>query len=489
MSKSINVLYGGLAAGALMLQHSEPTVAFACNAALLAAITTSSLYNRSQRGERSHCTKSDFEEFRAALNKEILDEDCKDTSKSDIYVVSMDIQKFKTTNAKFGYDCGDIILNKISNELIFDNNIKASCRLSADVFYFVILTENSDSLRKKIASLIENIAKRVPSLNGEKLKLSVGYCNHSWHIDDMSCTDAVSSLISHADIARIFSKKNNTLIEEYRNEYGENAVEKLSLEYDLEQSIEKGEISVLYQPKVSIKTGLIEGVEALCRWTHNEKGLISPAFFIPLAEESGYVNKIGEYVIYKAIADLADIHKRTGTNISMAINVSIKQFETNQGLDLKRQIFDTCDMYKIPHNKIQLEITETTAAKDLNKVVSQLEYFKGEGFGISLDDFGVGHSSLFRLKSLPLSQVKIDRAFVIDRTDTGQALLQNIQDISRTIDVEVVAEGVETAEQFQTVKSLGCDYIQGFLVSKPIKVDKLISMIKKGKIDLDAIGS
>ena len=471
----VRVFQGVLAAGGIvMINH--PDIAVACNAAIIASVATGLLESDDNvRHDR------DADSFRKTLNTSIKNELSTPKPTSHIYVGSIELEQL-SGESDFKYEFIEIALSCVDRCLCDNKHIVSSCRTAGNIFHMFVICDNNAEARDFFKQLYNQLMVDLPKMqNTFATKINVGFSNLDWQIDSSVNSSVFSQVVSNADIARLVGKNNNVCVQGYEQGFSDNIKDKLELEYDLSNCIKNGEIRLLYQPKVSTITGEIDSIEALSRWDHQSRGLISPAFFIPLAEETGAINDIGAFTIEESIRDLSKIIKESKREISLAINVSIKQFEANDGLDLKRQLFDACVVHKIPHRLIQLEVTETAAARDIDCIIAQLEFFRSKGFGISLDDFGVGYSSLLRLSSMPLTQVKIDRAFIIDESDSGIELLKSIVEISKKMNVEIVAEGVETADQAKIIIDLGCDHIQGFLYSKPTSVDNIINMIKIGK--------
>ena len=475
---AVQVFQGALAVGGIVLStHYDCSLAF--NTAIVASVITSLI---SVKASRSPLNIS-IEKFRDDLNTAIKSETGNSSFASTIYVGSIDVTCVDGFASDDRYGYREMLLNRIDKQLRDHKNISSSCRGMGDTFHILThastLTEAKDFFNEVHANIIRSSPWKANQIS---VKVVIGFSNLDWNNGEANSSSSSSGqLMSNADIAKLAGQKNGVLVQEYNESFASSMKDKFLLEYDLTNSIKDNQMKLLYQPKVSSVDEKIESLEVLCRWHHPKRGLISPSFFIPLAEETGCINEIGAFVIENAIRDLAEVIEETGNSVGLAINISIKQFEHNNGLDLKRQLFDSCCAYGIPHNLIQLEVTETAAARDIGSIVTQLQFFKDEGFGISLDDFGVGYSSLLRLKSLPLTQVKIDRAFVVDKSQSGLDLLASIVDISKKMQVEIVAEGVETREQAETLKKMKCDYIQGFLYSKPTTKDNIIEMIRDGR--------
>lgn len=251
---------------------------------------------------------------------------------------------------------------------------------------------------------------------------------------------------------------------------------KIKMEAELRRALHNSEFEVHYQPKVSVWTGKIEGVEALVRWRHPEKGLIAPAEFIPLAESTGLIVPLGEFVLRNACADGA-AWKNSGYDLTIAVNVSARQLK--QG-DLAERFESIIFESGIDPHRLDLEVTETSIMENSKASTDILERLKSIGVCVSLDDFGTGYSSLAHLKKLPIDQLKIDREFIRDvQNDEEDAVLTMIiVNLAHSLRLRVVAEGVENEEQLNFLRSIGCDHYQGFYFSRPIPEAELTEMLR-----------
>ncbi|MGD9629190.1 MAG: putative bifunctional diguanylate cyclase/phosphodiesterase [Pyrinomonadaceae bacterium] len=260
--------------------------------------------------------------------------------------------------------------------------------------------------------------------------------------------------------------------------------QRIELEGEMRRGIDNGEFEVYYQPKVNIETGGVVGAEALIRWNHPEKGMVSPADFIPIAEETGLIVPLGEFVLESACSQVRAWHDK-GNPIEIAVNVSARQLK--QG-DLADRFLTVIDRTGIDPEKLNLEVTESSLMESADRASVLLELFRRKGVRISLDDFGTGYSSLAYLKTLPIDQLKIDKVFIedlaVDPNDT--ILVHAMVNLAHNLRLRVVAEGVETTEQLQILKGMGCDEYQGYLYSKPISAAELEQLMtaEKGRVKI-----
>jgi len=243
--------------------------------------------------------------------------------------------------------------------------------------------------------------------------------------------------------------------------------------------LEHDSIELYYQPKVKIDTGKVGGVEALVRWKKKNNGVIAPVCFLPVAETTGKMNELTYIVYKKAMTQMSDWREQ-GLELDISINVSVNTFTLP---DFPAFLVNTAHAHDIEYGKIILEITESEAMADAMKCLETLMQLRMKRFGLSIDDFGTGHSSLTKLKQIPFTELKIDQTFVInaERNTSSRSILESTVDLARKFKMKIVAEGVETREDWDLVKALGCDYAQGYYCAKPMPSRELVNYIKKLK--------
>ncbi|MFN3361947.1 MAG: putative bifunctional diguanylate cyclase/phosphodiesterase, partial [Pseudanabaenaceae cyanobacterium] len=261
------------------------------------------------------------------------------------------------------------------------------------------------------------------------------------------------------------------------------AMSRLQLEQDLQKAIERQELRLFFQPIVSLTSGEITGFEALVRWQHSNGQWISPAQFIPIAEEIGWIKPIGQWVMEKAF-NQARIWYDTFPQRHLVVNVNISPLQLNQA-GLCEWINDLHDYYHLPRSAIKLEITESSLLGVLDTEVNPLVNLRQAGTKLCIDDFGTGYSSLSRLHELPTDTLKIDRSFLLRMVtgNGGLALVKTIITLARGLNMDVVAEGVETMEQLDLLRSLGCDYGQGYFFHKPAPADIATELLQTWQTD------
>ena len=242
---------------------------------------------------------------------------------------------------------------------------------------------------------------------------------------------------------------------------------------ELAGAIDRGELILLFQPQIDIATGSVVGVEALCRWIHPDFGLLLPYAFIPIAESSGLIASIGEFVIEESCAALQDWDIE-GITLELALNVSPLQLTLPR---FAQHLFDTIDSFSIEPSRLTVEITENEPISDIHAAIAVLHTLNDAGITVSVDDYGVGHSSLSRLDDLPARELKLDNSLVRDETAENFQHLVDVIAFAHERSVRVVAEGIETKEQLERARALGCDRGQGFLLGKPMSARQITSLV------------
>ncbi len=383
----------------------------------------------------------------------------------------LDLDHFKTINDSLGHQVGDQLLIEVASRL--RDSVRREdlvARHGGDEFV-VLLSEFSDD-PELTASNAQRIAEKIQSalcapflISGHELHISP-----SLGISLFPTTDEnVHDILKHADTAMYKAKEEGrNAIRFYRPSMQTKADERLSLEKDLRLALERDEFSLHYQPQVDSKGNLI-GLEALLRWQHPHRGMVPPSTFIPVAETSGQIIPIGEWVMENACSQLrqwADLGL-AGEIRYISINVSPRQFHLQ---DFPERVEQALHSSGISPSRLKLELTEGIMIKKLSDTINKMRRLKELGVSIAIDDFGTGYSSLTYLKKLPISQLKIDRSFVQDiAVDTNDAaIVETIISMARHLGLDVVAEGVETSEQLEFLRSRGCHTFQGYYFSRPL---------------------
>ena len=396
-------------------------------------------------------------------------------------VLVIDIEMFGHINNSLGRPAGDELLRQYAERLT------ASLRKSDGITRLSISRLAGDEFAVLLTNLknqtdVTWAVKRLLEKAREPIEID-GHTIHTTSRMGISLfpTDAsnVEEMLSHAIMAKKFSKEHKSLVnyQFYDTQMQEISVKHLHLDKELFKAIENEQWKLLYQPKVDIKQGSIVGAEALLRWDHPERGLISPFEFMAFAEERKHIIPIGEWVIQHACKQLSDLISMGITNFQIAINLSGVQLG-DQGL--VEVILKELGRFDIPPRLLNIEITETAMMDNINTASKILARLNNRGIPIALDDFGTGYSSMNYLKTLQINSLKIDRSFIKDicKDPNDEQIVRTMISMAHGLNLRVVAEGVEDPEQLQMLDRYGCDEIQGYLFSRPIPSDELIKIIK-----------
>nr|MCU0868228.1 EAL domain-containing protein [Burkholderiales bacterium] len=380
-------------------------------------------------------------------------------------VLFIDLDRFKIINDTLGHDAGDDVLREISARLA--GSLRAAdfvARQGGDEFVVLIEQFETEADLTEVARKLLDECNRPVVLRGTEypLSCSIGIATFP---DDGS--DA-SALMKSADIAMYRAKeagKNN--FQFYSPQMNVHSFERLTLEASLKRSVERGELRLYYQPKLALDRGRVVGMEALVRWQHPELGLVPPDRFIPIAEETGLIVPIGQWVLREACRQTCAWAAAGLGSLSVAVNLSGRQFAQDA---LLGQVTDALERSGLAPNQLDLEITESTAMTQPERTARVLEAIDALGIGIAIDDFGTGYSSLAYLKRFPVDVLKIDRSFVRDLPDDvdDSAITRAVIALARSLKLRVVAEGVETRRQLDFLAAHGCDIAQGYFVAAPL---------------------
>jgi len=287
-------------------------------------------------------------------------------------------------------------------------------------------------------------------------------------------------LLNNADIAKYRSTnlEGSRTAFRFNSTMGESHHNRRRIENGLHEALDKEQFQIHYQPKVDTKTGTVRGVEALLRWQHPKLGGVSPAVFIPVAEDLGLLGCIGGWVIKQACEDIGALHQQGLSGLGLAVNISAQQFTDDSFCD---KILDVLHTTGFDPRFLELEVTESIVMHDISRVTEILNQLRGRGISIAIDDFGTGYSCLAHLADLPLDTLKIDRAFVQtlgeSLEDSEQSLVNSIIQLGALFQLKTVAEGIETDQQLECMSQLGVDQIQGFYYSRPVPLGELPNVV------------
>lgn len=384
---------------------------------------------------------------------------------STLVLMFIDLDQFKAVNDSMGHQAGDDLLQQAAQRL--QNSVRSSdtvARLGGDEFTILMPDISKighiETLSKQ---LLDSLSKLYTLQDYEAfVSASIGITVYP---DDGTAADV---LLSNADSAMYSAKeKGRNNAQFFTLEMNLHALRQRELETELRKAIENEQLTLAFQPIYQLSTDEIQGAEALLRWESETLGVISPVEFIPLAEETGLILPIGEWVLTQACKTAASWNAHTSEPIYIAINLSSRQFQRTNVYDL---VVNTLKDVRLSPSLLTLEITESLLLEDDEETLSSLHRLQEQGIKIAIDDFGTGYSSLSYLKRFPVNTIKIDRSFIRDIPDdeNDTALVQSILSIGKTLKMKTIAEGVETEEQYHFLKKLKCDMVQGFYKSKPV---------------------
>jgi diguanylate cyclase (GGDEF)-like protein len=378
----------------------------------------------------------------------------------------LDLDRFKEVNDTLGHQVGDRLLAVVAQRIqgaLRPNDLVA--RLGGDEFAILLDPVRNADAAVEVAQRVRQALTRPFHVEGMlfELEASIGVAVFPEHGED------VDPIVRRADVAMYLAKEERTGVELYVADRDRNSASRLALLGGLRNALENGELRVHYQPKVSVSSGAVVGVEALVRWHHAQRGLVMPDEFIPMAEHSGLMAPLTEYVIDESLAQVAR-WRQAGLEVPVAVNVSMRDLH---GRDLVAVVATALERHDLPASMLVLELTERVLTRDSGEVNATLNALRRIGVSASLDDFGTGYSSMVLLKRLPISEIKIDRSFVSRLTaDPGDVtIVGSIVELAHGLGMTAVAEGVESEQVWDLLQRLGCDAVQGWYVSRPLDAD------------------
>jgi diguanylate cyclase (GGDEF)-like protein len=391
--------------------------------------------------------------------------EAKSGSHASVGLIVMDVDRFKDVNDTLGHHFGDQLLIEIGRRL--EQTIGSTdkvARLGGDEFAVRFTAEDANDVATRVGT-----AFHAPFVLGDvsiDVNASLGIAIYPDHADD------ADTLIKRADIAMYEAKKNQAGVAVYDSGRDEHSLRRLSLMMELRQAIAGGELELYYQPKIDVATARVVHAEALVRWNHPRHGVMRPDEFIPLAEQSGKIGLITKWAIRKAIAQCAQ-WRREGLDLTVAVNLSaLDLFDS----ELPTLISGLLSDAGLPAGNLVLEITESAIMKDAVYAQKILADLKRRGICLAIDDFGTGYSSLAHLKRLPVDELKIDKSFVLNLSESATddlVIVRSTIELGHNMGLVVIAEGVESAESWRILKRLGCDMAQGYYMSAPLPVDAI----------------
>jgi len=380
----------------------------------------------------------------------------------------IDIKQFKFINDTYGLKTGDYILGEVAKRL--NNSIllpKAVGRLSGDSFMFVLESSRASSVERAPEHL-HQLINRSFRFNKQEIHIqaSIGYCIYP--------TDGseAEELLQNANLALHHAEANNIPTTVFESSLQVHGRRMLLIEKELKAALVNDEFILYYQPQLNLFTNRLEGVEALVRWQHPEKGLLSPASFLDDIDALNMNSEFDNYILKKACQANARWYKKYKRRVAIAINITAIEFQDPKLVtNIQALMFE----YNIQPKYLELEITENVVMTDISTAMSTIVSLQNMGIKVSIDDFGTGYSSLAYLRKLPIDKIKIDRSFIseVAANDSDMTIVKSMIELSHGLGKRVLAEGVETVEQLNVLRNLGCDAVQGYFINKPLPEEML----------------
>jgi diguanylate cyclase (GGDEF)-like protein/PAS domain S-box-containing protein len=398
-------------------------------------------------------------------------------NRRQLAVMILDLDRFKLINDSLGLARGDQVLRAVGERLVaVVRRSDTVARLGGDDFLLLLPGVDGAESSAKVAQKILDTFLPPLQLEDQELHLgaTLGITLYPHDGDD------AETLIRNADTALYRAKEHSRgSYQFYTTDMNATAFERLVLETQLRKAIERGELVVYYQPQVRLDTGAVVAVEALVRWFHADLGLVSPAEFIPLAEETGLILDLGRWVLRTACAQVRSWQEQGFADLRLAVNLSGRQFEQD---DLVRSIAQVIEEATFDPSDLDLELTESSIMRSPEQAVPKLQALDRLGIRLSIDDFGTGYSSLGHLKRFPIRTLKIDQSFIQDITTdpNDAAIAQAIIALADSLQLKVIAEGVETRDQLDLLRRYHCDEMQGYLFARPLPPGELLELLRSG---------
>jgi diguanylate cyclase (GGDEF)-like protein len=388
-------------------------------------------------------------------------------------VMLLDLDRFREVNDALGHETGDRLLQEVASRL--GETVRSSetfARLGGDEFG-ILLSRGSEEDATELAARIHKALETPFSLSGFPLEIavSIGIAAYPAHGED------VDTLLQHADVAMYVAKDGHSGTALYQSEQDTSDAERLALAGELRAAIDNEELVVHFQPKAELESGLIVGVEALVRWQHPERGFIPPNEFIPIAERTGLIKPLSQYVVASALKQCGE-WRASGFDLHVAVNLTIPDL---LDLELPDRIGRLLAENGVQPGQLELEVTETTILADPFRVRQVLNRLNEMGLRLAIDDFGTGYSSLAYLKNLPVHTIKIDRSFVMGMCEDASdaTIVRSTIDLGRNLGLGVVAEGIETQEVWDALRADGCSLAQGYFISRPASAEYLEPILEE----------
>jgi len=390
-----------------------------------------------------------------------------------IALLLMDLDRFKEVNDTFGHHFGDVLLKQVAfrlrNQLHIDDTV---ARLGGDEFAIVLTSALDANAVAMTARRILNSLQQPFVVEGQVLEVgaSIGIALYPQHGSD------ARTLMRRADVAMYATKQSNAGFTFHERDEQESRVpDQLSLVVEMRSAIERNEFELYYQPKRHLRSGLITRVEVLIRWNHPTRGLLLPVSFVPIAERTGLIKPMTDWILDKALQQCRE-WQDAGAPIHVAVNVSAKSLLEET---LPSKVQSVLDKWKVDPRFLKIEITESSIMADPAHALAIMSMLQSMGVRLSVDDFGTGYSSLTHLRELPIDEIKIDKSFVMGMltSDADAAIVRTVIDLAHNLGKQVCAEGVEDLETMRCLEEMGCDLAQGYFISRPVPAAALMTWL------------
>jgi diguanylate cyclase (GGDEF)-like protein len=385
----------------------------------------------------------------------------------------LDLHRYKTINDSLGHTVGDELLRAVAQRIVATvREGDTVARIGGDEFVLLLPRIDTGPHASLVAGKVMEALSQPLHIDGHDLRVT-GSIGIAVFPHDGITADL---LLRNADAAMYYAKETGRDNQQFfASAMNVAAAQRLALENDLHLALERGELMLHYQPRIDLDAARLVGVEALVRWQHPTRGVLHPAGFITLAEETGLISRLGEWVLREACRQHLAWREAGVPEFPIAVNLSPRQFRQR---DIAERIGGVLDETRVPPPLLELEITETTLMQQTEQTLATLNRLSRMGLRMAIDDFGIGYSSLSYLKRFPVNQLKIDQSFVRDvgRDPANAAIVSTIATLARNLKLDVVAEGVETAEQLEGVRACGCGQAQGYWFSRAVPGDEVPAM-------------
>ncbi|MET0103186.1 MAG: EAL domain-containing protein [Sedimenticola sp.] len=390
--------------------------------------------------------------------------------KKSCALVFLDLMNFARLNQTNGMSFGDRCLESVAERL--DGGVREEdtlARLGGDSFAFFISEVSGEMAADEVAKRIQELLSSPIFVDSKEISMQANL-GYALFPED---AETAEELLKAASLACGVAKKSeDRFVMRYNAWLDDRASRRVQIEEELRQTLQNGAIEVYYQPKVDAETGQCTHLEALCRWHSDTFGPVSPAEFIPVAEECGLIVPMGDAILERALIDMQNLEERFGVQMSVAVNFSAKQFAWQ---DIGETVGGALEKHGFPGHRLTVELTESLMVMDKGIVVSHLQQLRSLGADISIDDFGTGYSSLSYIHDLPVTELKIDRTFVMNLSESAEdrTLIRSIIAMGKALGLRVVAEGVETEDHVDMLRAYGCNLLQGYYFSRPLPPDEI----------------